>query len=354
LEAGVAQSVEQLIRNEKVEGSIPFSGTIFLCGQALFKRTSLASVLRLWRQNRVDSGLEATSLSTSVRWGEMIWSTFAWISWIFSVYFTFCVQFPHICSETYAMAHRMCVGGRIKFQKRLEMNAVSGTGNGVVEVVSPYVTKTLYSDPSITIPAAPSITIDESTQTTSYVMMTAEEMAELDYRTALKHREIPIAEADAALTSIEASIERVQKDIDQTRPTLKNATWDFSLEDDRLKVSGNVSSRDKAWLERKLNADVGLLAAVNSYMHAAVGYLETTPDNMAYHAVNGFTKSVLSYDFKDVQSQMKGNVGFRDLLSNVNNSYRDATGRQQRDPGSYRGADSLEFLASRLVPSVNV
>jgi hypothetical protein len=27
LEAGVAQSVEQLIRNEKVEGSIPFSGT---------------------------------------------------------------------------------------------------------------------------------------------------------------------------------------------------------------------------------------------------------------------------------------------------------------------------------------
>lgn len=27
LEAGVAQSVEQLIRNEKVEGSIPFTGT---------------------------------------------------------------------------------------------------------------------------------------------------------------------------------------------------------------------------------------------------------------------------------------------------------------------------------------
>jgi hypothetical protein len=27
LDAGVAQSVEQLIRNEKVEGSIPFSGT---------------------------------------------------------------------------------------------------------------------------------------------------------------------------------------------------------------------------------------------------------------------------------------------------------------------------------------
>jgi hypothetical protein len=28
LDAGVAQLVEQLIRNEKVEGSIPFSGTI--------------------------------------------------------------------------------------------------------------------------------------------------------------------------------------------------------------------------------------------------------------------------------------------------------------------------------------
>jgi hypothetical protein len=27
LDAGVAQLVEQLIRNEKVEGSIPFSGT---------------------------------------------------------------------------------------------------------------------------------------------------------------------------------------------------------------------------------------------------------------------------------------------------------------------------------------
>ncbi len=34
VEAGVAQSVEQLIRNEKVEGSIPFSGTISIIDSA--------------------------------------------------------------------------------------------------------------------------------------------------------------------------------------------------------------------------------------------------------------------------------------------------------------------------------
>jgi hypothetical protein len=38
LEAGVAQSVEQLIRNEKVEGSIPFSGTNQIKHLAQFAR----------------------------------------------------------------------------------------------------------------------------------------------------------------------------------------------------------------------------------------------------------------------------------------------------------------------------
>jgi hypothetical protein len=37
LDAGVAQSVEQLIRNEKVEGSIPFSGTIRIKHKANLK-----------------------------------------------------------------------------------------------------------------------------------------------------------------------------------------------------------------------------------------------------------------------------------------------------------------------------
>jgi hypothetical protein len=233
------------------------------------------------------------------------------------------------------------------------VNAVNslGTGSGMTEVVSPYVTRTLHSDASITIPADPNVTIDVSTQTTSHVMMTAEEMAELDYRTALKHREIPIAEADSALNAIEAAIADIQKDIEHTRPTLKRSSWDFTFENGRLAVTGGVSSADKAWLERKLNADNGLSGAVNSYVHAAVGYLETTPDNLAHHAINGFTKDALHYNFKDVQSQMTGSVGFRDLLSNVNNSYRDAMGRQQRDPGNYRGADSLEFLASRLTPA---
>ena len=36
--AGVAQSVEQLIRNEKVEGSIPFSGTNEINGSVLTRR----------------------------------------------------------------------------------------------------------------------------------------------------------------------------------------------------------------------------------------------------------------------------------------------------------------------------
>jgi hypothetical protein len=234
------------------------------------------------------------------------------------------------------------------------MNPVNNTGVGLVAMTgadmlaSPYITKTLHSDASITIPSDPNITIDASTQTSSYVMMTAEEMAELDYRTALKHREIPIAEADSALNVIEESIADIQKDIEQTRPTLKNASWDFTFDNDRLTVSGDVSSSDQAWLERKLNSASGLLGAVTSYMHAAVGYLETNSDNLAYQAINGFTKAALHYDFKDVHSQMTGNVGFRDLLSNVNSSYRDAMGRQQRDPGNYRGADSLEFLASLL------
>ena len=111
---------------------------------------------------------------------------------------------------------------------------------------------------------------------------------------------------------------------------------------------GNVSASDKRWLESQLNSDTVLKDAATSYVEAAKSYLETSDENPAYGAINGFTNSVLSYDFSNVKEQFASVGGFANILQTLGNRYSSPTSGGVLNAGDYRGADSLEYLASRL------
>lgn len=194
----------------------------------------------------------------------------------------------------------------------------------------------------------PNVTLDPTLTYSAQATRSAKEQEEFDYRVALTHRQQPMQQANTALDTIEGRLSEIGKTIAAQRPALAKADWDFTVADGKLQVTGNVSASDKRWLESQLNSDTVLKDAATSYVEAAKSYLETSDENPAYGAINGFTNSVLSYDFSNVKEQFASVGGFANILQTLGNRYSSPTSGGVLNAGDYRGADSLEYLASRL------
>lgn len=194
----------------------------------------------------------------------------------------------------------------------------------------------------------PNVTLDTGLTYTAQAARSAKEQEEFDYGVALTHRQQPMQQANSALDTIEDRLGEIQKSISAQRPDLGKAGWDFTVSEGKLKVTGNISASDKQWIEAKLNGDTALKNAATSYVEAAKAYLETNDENPAYGAINGFTHSALSYNFADVKDQFASVGGFRNILETLNNRYNNPANGGVLNPGDYRGADSLEYVASLL------
>lgn len=194
----------------------------------------------------------------------------------------------------------------------------------------------------------PNVTLDASLTYTAQAARSAKEQEEFDYGVALNHRQQPMQQANTALDTIEDRIGDIGKAISAQRPDLGKANWDFTFSKGELQVTGNISASDRKWIEAKLNGDSALKNAANAYVEAAKSYLETSDENPAYGAINGFTHSVVSYNFSNVKDQIASVGGFRNILDTLSNRYNNPSNGGTLNPGDYRGADSLEYLASLL------
>lgn len=83
-------------------------------------------------------------------------------------------------------------------------------------------------------------------------------------------------QANTALDTIEDRLGEIQKSISSQRPDLAKSSWDFTVAEGKLQVTGNLSSSDKTWIESKLNSDAAFKSAATSYVEAAKSYLEPT------------------------------------------------------------------------------
>ncbi len=168
------------------------------------------------------------------------------------------------------------------------------------------------------------------------------------YAKTLATRTGPMLAADDSIKTIEDRLQKFQKNLALARPDLAKTDWDITVKDGKIKVTGDIDPDDKRSMGARLNNDQALVGAVKSYMGAANAYLETSADNPAYTAMNGFTGKSTLYNFKEVGKQLEGKISFKELIAASWSAYDNPNGGEAADPGNYRGATSLEILASRL------
>ena len=115
-------------------------------------------------------------------------------------------------------------------------------------------------------------------------------------------------------------------------------------------TAASLNDSDKEWLASRLNGNFALSSAVCTYMKAATDYLETTEDNPRYGGMSPINLQLVDYNFKDVKGQLAGKIAFKELIAATWKKY-DFGPEIKVDPADFRGGDSLEMLALRLVAS---
>ena len=197
---------------------------------------------------------------------------------------------------------------------------------------------------------AAGMTFDDSVQDITEVLMTEKEKEAFDYTVALNHRQLPMQAANTSLVTIEDQLAKVQKSIARERPDLAKASWDITVIDGKIAVTGSLNDSDKEWLASRLNGNFALSSAVRTYMKAATDYLETTDSNPKHGGQSPINAQLVDYNFKDVKGQLEGKIAFKELIAATWKKY-DFGPEIKVDPADFRGGDSLEMLALRLVPS---
>jgi len=168
------------------------------------------------------------------------------------------------------------------------------------------------------------------------------------YQRDMDHRQNPIWSAHYALSTIQDELKNIDDSLSRERPSIDSSSWDLSLKDGRLSVSGSLSAGDKEWLENRLNDDEPLTNAVTTFAKAAVDYLQTSDDNPAYQNINFITGRLQSYVFADVEGQVQSKVQFKKLLSDIEGAH---SSPGVTTKGKNLGYYSLEALASQFSAS---
>jgi hypothetical protein len=109
--------------------------------------------------------------------------------------------------------------------------------------------------------------------TTHTLGITFEEWVSKEQIRAKTYIQEPLDITERALAVVDDHLQAVQKFISLIKPELAHSGWDFTLKDGSLEVQGgNLSAKDKQWLENVLNYDDKLVNAVKDYYGAVVKY----------------------------------------------------------------------------------
>lgn len=168
------------------------------------------------------------------------------------------------------------------------------------------------------------------------------------YGRTLRHVSGPSRASDDSIGTIEARLKTFQKNLSLSRPDLAASGWDVTIKDGKLKVTGAMDADDRRTLETRLNSDVTLVNAVDTYTKAAVDYLESSEDNPPYTGQNAVTGGRMLYNFKNVSQQLEGKLSFKALIAKSWAAFDNPRGGPPVDPGGTRGMQSLDILATSL------
>lgn len=130
----------------------------------------------------------------------------------------------------------------------------------------------------------------------------------------LAHTTTPLVNSNDAFNVIDSEVQRIQNDINVTRPDIKSDSWDFTFKSGKFSVHSDVlSNPDKAIIEKKLNDSLALGEAAKKVNASVVAYYQNSPEDNFVGHLDSPSDAGLSYN--NVQSQLdKGAIPFKEIM----------------------------------------
>jgi hypothetical protein len=160
-----------------------------------------------------------------------------------------------------------------------------------------------------------------------------------------KHSAGPTRAANTAFETMREEVISLNRVAAMLRPDIKPTDWDFSYEDGKLVVKGNVSKDQAQWLELQLNSNEKMVTAAKTFVQAAVDHLETSETNPPARV--GYGSQLYYRDFENVAAQLADKLSFKTMVHTIVESSKDPfTGKYKDSP--FLGGDALAWLGSQL------
>ncbi|GGP23404.1 hypothetical protein [Silvimonas iriomotensis] len=126
-----------------------------------------------------------------------------------------------------------------------------------------------------------------------------------------KYIEQPSQQATDSMQIVYDQMSKIQSDLAKNHPQIANSNWDTVLQDGKLKVTGNLSDKDRTWLEQQLNANTTLVGAAKRYSASVVTFYQGTSDHHWIPTLMG--QDGRAYD--DVADNINGKLPLRSIAS---------------------------------------
>jgi hypothetical protein len=167
------------------------------------------------------------------------------------------------------------------------------------------------------------------------------------YSSGVYHRASVLGTAEGTWKTVTQQMHKVEKAVQQERPDIANKSWDFSIKDGKIVVTGDgLTSDDKAWIEKKINGTKGLAEAAANFISLASSYLETSKMNPAYTGVSFVSGGQMEYNFHDTQKSLEKSVSFRALSKSLHQTFDTGHGRGDETIGSSAEYNAFNYLAA--------
>jgi hypothetical protein len=150
-----------------------------------------------------------------------------------------------------------------------------------------------------------------------------------------KHFFTPSNKASEVANTLYFETAKINEEIQEHVPEIKNDMWDFAFEDDKFIVeSQSLSKHEKNWIELYLNRNTKMIDAAKQFNQAMVDLYQTNEQDEWRIKRSGVCEE---RTFKNVKEQLNGNVLFKEYIFSHQVKQTDGT-------MLYVTADAPDFL----------
>jgi hypothetical protein len=131
----------------------------------------------------------------------------------------------------------------------------------------------------------------------------------------IKHGVEPLQNATQSFNSLETELNKINEEVFQYNPSIKDIDWDFTYKNGKLEVSGDtLSKEDKTFIKEKLSSSQIINDSIQKYNKAVVDhYQPSKSDN--YNGAGSKLGAIPTKFYFNIQDQIdKGILSYKKLM----------------------------------------